>query len=391
MSSHKIGTEERRRVDGSQLNEQIGIDGDEIEWRKRFTGFGPADAERLEEMEPLLDSIADDVVDEFYDHLQSHAESRAVIGSSSKGVEALKRTQTEYLRDLGAGTYDQSYFDRRARIGKIHDMLDLGPRMYLGAYAIYYRRLLSAIAEDVKRRATEGADPGDKRATDGGAAADADRAAPRGPDSGGFDDPGDEFEPALQAAAIEGGDPVESVEEAVDEVVDRALSTLKLMNLDQQVAMDTYIESYSSRLEKELQRQDRVGEEVKNSVDELRDMSEDLSTSTQEIAEIADEQAEGMQEVAGEVSNLSATVEEIASTADEVEATSSRAEELAATGRESAREAVDVIEEVGDAADEVTEDVERLDDRIDEIDEIVEVINDIADQTNLLALNASIE
>jgi heme-based aerotactic transducer len=343
----KITDDDRRQVNGRELIDEIGIDTDEISWRKDFTQFGDADRQRLDELSETFRRIADDLVEDFYGHLQAHQETIAIIDSSTKSVEGLKSSQIEYLRDLGRGQYEMDYFGRRARIGKLHDMLDLGPKIYLGAYAVYYEGILTAIAENVKREAV--------------------------PDGG--------------VANVD----ETPVEDAVDTVVEQSLSALKLLNLDQQVAMDTYIHSYSQQIEAELGRREKVSREVEAAVDDLRQTSEDAARSSRAISDIVEEQTEGMQEVAGEVSDLSATVEEIASTADQVEATSSTAEHLAEEGRESATEAIDAMETVGEASGDVVDDVGQLQERVDEINEVVEVINGIAERTNLLALNASIE
>jgi heme-based aerotactic transducer len=195
VSEIKISEQERGAVSGGRLTEQIGIGPGEINWRKDFTQFDEDDERNLEEMSHVFDEIADDLVEEFYDHIQSYSQSVAILDSSTKPVDALKKSQAEYLRDLGRGEYGQSYFDRRARIGKIHDMLDLGPKIYLGAYSVYYEGILRAIGDEAK--------------ADAGTEIDGDEAD------------------AVSAA----------VEDAVDQVVDQALSTLKLVNLDQQIAM----------------------------------------------------------------------------------------------------------------------------------------------------------
>ncbi|RLM67090.1 globin-coupled sensor protein [Halorubrum sp. Atlit-26R] len=365
---YKVSDQNRQTVDGSRLTEQIGIDSREIEWRKDFTRFDSDDVERLSGLEPLLNDIADDLVEDFYAHLQDYSESMAIIDSSTKSVEALKRSQAEYLKDLGRGLYDQSYFDSRARIGKIHDMLDLGPKVYFGAYSIYYEGIFKAIAEDIKDRAVQ---------TDGGAVAR----------------DGSAVRPAEESHSESSDDdaPITSVEAAVDETIEQALSALKIINLDQQVAMDTYIQSYSSQIESELERQRSVAGNVDSSVEELRNSTNQVAESTQEITDIATEQVDNMEQVASEVSNLSATVEEVASTADEVASTSAEAESHATDGRDSAEEAMDTMEDVAAATKAVADDVDQLQERINEIDNIVEIIDDIADQTNLLALNASIE
>lgn len=357
-----IGDSDRRQVNGEELLTDIGITSGEINWRKDFTHFREKDTENLEELLPLFEENADEIVEEFYEHLQSYSQTVEIMDSSSKPVEALKHSQREYLKDLGRGEYEMEYFGKRARIGKIHDMLDLGPKLYLGAYSVYYHRTAELVAENVTSNALAAIEP---------------------------------TEDSSEAAAVDSMDETDRmqavVESAVDDALDQFLSIVKLMTLDQQVAMDTYINSYSTQLEDELDRQQEIANDIEESVTALREMSTDIARSSQEVSDIVGDQTNGMREVSDEVSNLSATVEEIASTADQVEKTSKRAEELAENGRAEATDAVDVIEDVKVAADEAGEDVKQLEERIGEIDEVVAVINDIADQTNLLALNASIE
>ena len=366
QTTHKVDAESRRSVDGASLTDEIGIDEAEIEWRRAYTRFDGEDAARLEGMSDTFERIADDLVEEFYDHLGSHDETVAVLDSSSKPVAALKETQREYLLDLGRGEYGQSYFDRRARIGKIHDMLELGPEAYLGAYAIYYEGLADAIGEDVRAEfgaAGEG--------TDASVDADADSDARANADADG------------------------AVGRAVEEALGRFCSALKLMNLDQQVAMDTYIHSYNERIQTQLEKRSRLQREVEAEVEEpietLQAGSERIVESSDRVASLADKGADRAEGVANEVSDLSATVEEVAATADNVAAKSERADELATEGRRSAEGAIDMMADVTDAAESVTEDVETLHERVSEIDEVVDVIDGIADQTNILALNASIE
>jgi len=55
----KLDAEKRRTVDGSKLTAEIGIDNEEIEWRKSFTRLDGDDTERLSAMEPMFDTIAE--------------------------------------------------------------------------------------------------------------------------------------------------------------------------------------------------------------------------------------------------------------------------------------------------------------------------------------------
>ncbi|WP_225317585.1 MULTISPECIES: globin-coupled sensor protein [Haloferax] len=366
-----ITSEKRSTVDGGALCAEIGIDDDEVEWRKRFTRFTEADARRLDALSDTFDDVAEPLVEEFYDNILRDDETESILGRSTKSVEALKGSQHAYLDDLTNGSYGCDYFERRARIGKIHDMLELGPKIYLGAYSVYYEGLFGAIVEDAKSRlastepAVETTKPslrerlsGAKAATDGAVETDSDGLSP---------------------------------EEALDEVYENFMSVLKLVTLDQQVAMDTYIHSYSSQIEDELERREHVTKEVRETVDELSEDAEKVTTRAATIRDSASIQSESTRSVADEVSSMSATVEEIAATATEVEETSGRAESLARHGQEAAGEALGAMAEVSDSAEGVADDVDQLRTRVDEIDEVVEIITGIADQTNLLALNASIE
>lgn len=356
-----IGDSDREQVNGQELLDDLGISSGEINWRKDFTQFEEDDVENLEQLMPLIEENADDIVDEFYTHLQSYSQTVAIMDSSSKPVEALKRSQTEYLKDLGRGEYGLDYYSKRARIGKIHDMLNLGPKIYLGAYSMYYERTADLVAEQVTSNVLE----------------------PVGPTTADGPTDDDTVTDANRTQSV--------VEMAVDDALEQFLSVVKLMTLDQQVAMDTYINSYSNQVEDELEQQRWIAAEIQESIEELKEMSAEIAQTGQEVSNIVIDQSSGMREVSDEVSNLSATVEEVASTAERVETTSKQAETLAENGRVEATDAVSVMESVKTAADEASNDVEELDNRVGEIDEIVAVINNIADQTNLLALNASIE
>lgn len=381
MTDHGITAEQRRAVDGRELTAELGIDAEEIAWRKAFTRFDETDERRLSELSDTFDRIADDLVSEFYDHLGAFTESRAVLDGSPKSVSALEASQAGYLRDLGGGEYGRSYFDRRARVGKIHDVIDMGPKFYLGAYSIYYRGIVDAVQEDVLSELRAGELDGVEGPTDES------RVASGGDDEATTDD-------SVGASADSEG-VTGVVETALDTLTDRVMSALKLMLLDQQVAMETYLHSYNERVQAAADRRrdlaTTVTEEVDEPLTELATEAAETVETADSAAETAEEAVDQMDTAADEVSQLSASVEEVAATADDVAATSERAEELAADGRESAEDALSRMDAVETATETVVEDVSTLVDRVEEIESVVEVIDEVADQTNLLALNASIE
>ena len=432
-----------------RLLDAIGLDAGELAQRKAVTGFTEADERRLTEMKPVVDEAVEDLVEGYYGKVTSYSETREILDASPDSARALEQSQRQYLSDLTSGRYGQEYFERRARIGRVHDVYDLGPKSYFAGYTAYYEGVVRAIAEDVKSglvASDGGVDDGrsgdspDADAPSGRHAPGSDRrshhAEPHAPDrptpspdreavrrstpifegqeyppedprhddgsaSGRQDEPDDDVAPAEprderpgtpRGEAVADGDAdTLGAREAVDLMSERVLSFLKLATLDQQVAMETYTDLYRKRAADEIARQEQVTQEVEATVTELEYAAEEVARSSQEISAMAVQQSESTETVAGEVSNLSATVEEVASTAVEVEATSEEAEALAVQGKESATEAIEMMESVNDSAARVTSDVGHLQERVNEIDDIVEVINDIADQTNLLALNASIE
>ena len=345
---NKINAERRSRVDGTQLTGEIGVDTDEILWRKDFTNFDRQDEQRLEAMSELMEPKIDGMVDDFYDHLNAFEETVAIFGRSTKSVDQLKNNQRAYLNGLFDGNYEKQHFESRARIGKIHDMLDLGPRIYLGAYSIFYQEMIDTLVSDLQGQLA----PSETAAT--------------------------------ETAGL-------SAEEALEELGERMLSILKVTSLDQQIAMDTYINSRSQNLKTELDRQKEVAAQIQSATTESKRAGLEITRSADEVSTVAQSQAESMDQVASEISNMSATVEEIASTANEVATRSEEADDLAQEGTAAADEALSVMDSVADSSQGVVDDMEQLQERIDDIDEVVEVINEIAEQTNLLALNASIE
>ncbi|ARS88389.1 hypothetical protein B1756_00545 [Natrarchaeobaculum aegyptiacum] len=194
-------------MDERELVAEIGLDEDELEWRKSFIGLDECDERRLANLTPLFDSIADEVAADFYEHLQSFDDSRAVLERSDRSLEALEASQAEYLRSLGEYAYDDDanpgygmdYVRQRAVIGKLHSLLDMPAKQYIGTYVRYHEHLLSAL----------------------------------------FDQFVSDLEGALDEEAHD------LVERRADETLADALAVLRLTNLDLQVAMDTYNQSES--------------------------------------------------------------------------------------------------------------------------------------------------
>ena len=90
-------------LDVDELVDRIGLDEDEIAWRKEFIGFDEDDERRLSALEPLVQANAEAIADDFYENVLHYEQTRAIVDRSPKDVDALKQTQQAYLVSLAAG------------------------------------------------------------------------------------------------------------------------------------------------------------------------------------------------------------------------------------------------------------------------------------------------
>ncbi|WP_254762186.1 globin-coupled sensor protein [Natrinema marinum] len=371
-------------LDVDELVDRIGLDDAEIAWRKEFIGFDADDERRLSELEPLLRDNREEIADDFYENVLRYEGTREVVDRSPKGVDALKQTQQAYLVSLATGDYDRSYFQNRARIGKLHELLDMPLKHYVGQYGVYYDLILSRLNERVQDRVVDAIEEWAEEREAQREGSGLERfvgALGLGDEDDGADGLEDSFEEAVRGA--------------IDDGMMDVLSLLRIINLDLQIATDTYVDSYAQRLEESIERRERLAREVERDVQQpitdLYDSSQVVARRAEAISDHTESQAAGVTRAANELNEVSAAVEEVASVADEVREESDRTERLAADGVDAADDALDELEAIEDATDRVAEAVDALAERTDEIDEVVERLDDLAERTTVLAANAKIE
>ncbi|WP_435362822.1 protoglobin domain-containing protein [Haloarchaeobius sp. DYHT-AS-18] len=370
-----------RFVDAATLVEDIGLDAEEVRWRKEFIGFDGEDERRLADLEPLLREHQDAIADDFYENLLQYDQTRAVIERSPKGVEMLKQTQRAYLVSLATGEYDQQYFANRARIGKLHEILDMPLKHYVGQYGVYYDLILSEVDDRVQGQVVDAIEQWAEERDD-----DAGGGLGKLVGALGFgDEAADGLDESFEA----------TVREAIHDGMQDVLALLRIINLDLQVATDTYVDSYSQRLERAIERREQLAHEVElevqSPVEELHEASSAVSKSAQAISDLTGTQAAQIQATAGELDEVSAAAEEVASVADEVRTESERTEALAADGADAADGALDSLAAIEEAAAQVEAAASTLEARTDDIDQVVDRIDSLAERTAVLATNANIE
>lgn len=118
----------------------------DLKQRLAYLNLQETDREALAELRPILEKHADGFVAGFYRHLLSFPDTRELL--RDPGVkERLLRKQRDYLLSLAGPTFDAEYLADRRRIGEVHERIGLEPRWYLGAYALYFSLLTPLIYE----------------------------------------------------------------------------------------------------------------------------------------------------------------------------------------------------------------------------------------------------
>jgi two-component system sensor histidine kinase HydH len=97
---------------------------------KSYVGFDGAASAVLAEVRPLVAPQFGRIIDDFYDTIEAHPGARSAITGGKAQIERLKRSLMRWIDELFAGPHDEDYFERRARIGRIHVLIDL-PQAYM--------------------------------------------------------------------------------------------------------------------------------------------------------------------------------------------------------------------------------------------------------------------
>lgn len=348
---------------------------------KAFIGLDEADLALLSELAPMIERHADAVVDGFYDNVQHYPELEQLIRGVGSNVERLKRTQRAYLLELFKGDIGPEYFERRLRVGVIHHKIGLTPRWYLGSYSVYMQLLAPIIFRHFRWQRDR----------------------------------------ALRAV----------------------MALNKVLSLDAQLAIDTYIHSLSDELrvvslsKEELELRlaaynaliDRVADgdltgrvetaatlhnddDLSRLGDNLNKMTDRLAEMTSEVAESSNAmlvsveqvraaigaQSSGAAQQAASVNETTATLEQIKATSQQNLEKATALKEVADRARIEGDQGVTVVEAAVQAMRQTRAQVEtiaghiaELNERLHQIGDITNAVGELASQSKMLALNASIE
>ncbi|ARU32179.1 hypothetical protein CAP31_11110 [Sulfuriferula sp. AH1] len=310
-----------------RLTEKFKMESREQEQRKSFIEFAHEEILLLRELLPLMEEHVPQIVEQFYTHLFGYSETQAFF-KDTETLNRVKAAQREYLLDLFRGNYGEDYFEKRLQIGVAHERIGLVPKWYIGSNS----KFLCLISHLLVTRYR--------------------------------------FRPEKLTRCI--------------------LALTKIMNLDQQLVIDTYI---GSLLEKLSER-----ERLEELLDQIKEVAAVLTSSSSEILATTTQVASGAAETASAVNETTVTVEEVKQTAQLasqkarfVSDSAQKASQVSQNGRKAVEDAMQGMQNIQEQMESIAESIVRLSEQSQAIGEIIATVNDLAEQSNLLAVNAAIE
>ncbi len=345
------------------LVETFGIDAREREQRRRFIQLGPEDAALLEELAGFVRQHAQRLAEAHYQHIAEFEEPYSQL-LSRRDLSQLVEGQAQYFVELFQGTYDEAYFEKRLRLGRAYAGMGMHPKWYVGAYAVYAGLLFPLLLRRYFFR-------------------------PR-------------------------------------KLVRVLLALTRVLNLDQQLAVETYVERVTEELKRvsrevaaiaaqvaatsqqitaTVQQSGQAVQQVASTIEQVAqgaaqqtDAISQASAQVDQVAQAIDgiargaqEQARAVEKAAASVSQMSAQIQQVSGNAQSGAALGQEAAQTARSGAQTVQQAVEAMQAIKEAVSQAGAKVQQMAEFSAQIGAIVETIDDIAAQTNLLALNAAIE
>lgn len=129
--------------------EEMEVTQQEWEQRKNFVGFTDDDVQFLRELHPFMEDWSDEVIEDLYRHFLSFEETKSFF-PNEETLNRVKTLQKEYFLGLTKGDYGEEYLWNRLEIGRIHLRIGLSPRWYMGSYSFYVQSVFPKVIEAFK-------------------------------------------------------------------------------------------------------------------------------------------------------------------------------------------------------------------------------------------------
>lgn len=114
-----------------------------------YVDFCESDRENLREAWPMVEPHQQAIVTHFYDIILSHPDARVVFDDEAQ-VQRLKNTMKQWMKELLLGPWDEDYFQRRQRIGRVHVRIRLPERYMFTAMNRMRQDMLDVVFESAE-------------------------------------------------------------------------------------------------------------------------------------------------------------------------------------------------------------------------------------------------
>ncbi|MCS7300864.1 MAG: globin-coupled sensor protein [Fimbriimonadales bacterium] len=347
----------------TNLAELLHINDQNLRQRKQFLRLSPHETELLRKYASWAERIAPDYAREFYDFQFSFPETRAFFEryAQKKGVSlsqlrtGLEQAQATYLLDIfreaqRGGEFGMEFFQKRLRIGYVHNSIDLPMKWYLGSYGLHIDLLSRYIRE------------------------------------AGDEIPAEEGRDLFQAVVRVFVYDIQAISDSfiVMLLQDFGLdiSTVRVQSLTQDIT--DYLGEVRHLFAEAIGSAIGASDEISHAARTLKETTEQTQLAVSQIAS-------AIEQVARATTHQAAQIHQAA----ESTRTLNEGVQAVSRGAEAQSQAVQratlAIEQVGGKIRATAEKVRAMGEHSQRIGEMIEVVNQIAFQTHLLALNAAIE
>lgn len=260
----------------------------------------------MKQLNPIVQDEIEHIVDKFYKNLEVESSLMHIIQDNSS-VERLKKTLRIHISEMFVGVIDESYVAKRIKIAQVHLRIGLQPKWYMAAFQDLLLSIMDLFAQHIQ----------DFK----------------------------EYQTAVKA-------------------------TTKILNLEQQLVLDTFQNEYSKvRDEAELQ-QKELHTKITETSNSLASLFSNTTNAVDKLVSKSDEMADMSQ--AG--TKISAQVEE-----------------KSIGGKKELEIQQTQMNQIDGSMTKIETEIKRLEEIAKQIEQIFGIVTGIAEQTNLLSLNASIE
>ncbi|WP_325048755.1 globin-coupled sensor protein [Peribacillus glennii] len=271
----------------------------------QLIGLEQKDIENLAQIKPIMERNAKTIVDSFYVKLQEIPPLITIINDHST-LNRLKETLAGYLLDMVSGDIGNNYVTRRRVVGSVHNRIGLFPEWYIAAFTLIQTEMLHVLTREL---------------------------------------------------------------DSWEEVTDVFVSFQKLSSFDMQIAIETYIQSYTSSMMKL--------NEIEDLQYKLNDSSSTLAASAKQTTTHIAEKEIQLNRMLGEIADIQASSRDMIQHVE-------KGKQHVAAALEKVDHVVAMIETTKNLTSELSESSVQ-------INQIVKSIRGISNQTNILSLNAAIE